>query len=90
MSGGGSDGTLCLAFEPAVGVCVVAVTVALTHWAEEGIKQSRSMRHCKQLEQLRGALIPARRTWDTTAAAAAWEIELPLKSDFSGCGFCNY
>lgn len=66
------------------------------------------MRHCKQLEQLRGALIPARRTWDsaataaaaaaapvaTAAAAAAWEIELPLKSDFSGCvrmrGSCNY
>ena len=63
------------------------------------------MRHCKQLEQLRGALIPARRTWDSaataaaaapvaTAAAAAWEIELPLKSDFSGCvrmrGSCNY
>lgn len=59
------------------------------------------MRHCKQLQRLRGALIPARRTWDSAAAAAtataaapapavapaaaAWEIELPLKSDFSGC-----
>lgn len=53
------------------------------------------MRHCKQLEQLRGALIPAHRTWDSAAAAAAaWEIELSLKSDFSGCErmrvSCNY
>lgn len=58
------------------------------------------MRHCKQLEQLRGALIPARQTWDTAAAAAtaaataAGVIELPLKSDFSGWrrmrGSCNY
>ena len=38
-------------------VCVLAVTVALTHRAAVGIKQSGSMRHCKQLEQLRGALI---------------------------------
>lgn len=59
----------------------MAVTVALTHRAAGGIKQSGSMRHCKQLEQLRGALIPARQTRDT-AAAAGGEIELPLKSDF--------
>lgn len=81
---------------------MVAVTVALTHQAAGGIKQSGSMRHCKQLEQLRGALIPARRTWDTAAAAAAataaaaaaGETELPLKSDFPRCermrGCCNY
>ena len=71
---------------------MVAVTVALTQRATGGIKQSGSMRHCKQLEQLRGALIPACRTLDD--AAAAWGIELPLKSDFSGCqrrkGSCNY
>lgn len=77
---------------------MVAVTVALTQRAAGGIKQSGSMRHCKQLEQLRGALIPARWTRDAAAAAApaaaAWEIELPVKSDFLGCermrGSCNY
>lgn len=39
------------------------------------------MRHCKQLEQLRGALIPARQTWDTAAAAAAGDTELLLNRD---------
>lgn len=62
---------------------MVAVTVALTHRAAGGIKQSGSMRHCKQLEQPRGALIPA--CWTRDSSAAAWEIELSVKSDFSGC-----